>query len=152
MLSFFFSNIRSTQFDQSSPVKPISDFRGITLSVTKVGQRTEILESNIGYMKFVQLWSCFAFISPKFRQLLIYFAKWCDCMISAFRNSGCQCHFSMSCPYCSPSAPSWCHARLGGVRREDARSRVESGASDSATIPLTQHPIHIASYIPKTRL
>ena len=32
--------------------------------------------------------SSFAFISPKFAQILKYFAQSCDCMITAFRNSG----------------------------------------------------------------
>ena len=45
---------------------------------------------------FVKLWqiheisanfSCFMFISPKFAQILQYFAQSCDCMIAAFRNS-----------------------------------------------------------------
>ena len=31
--------------------------------------------------------SCFAFISPKFEQILKYLAQSCDCMIAAFRNS-----------------------------------------------------------------
>ena len=30
--------------------------------------------------------SCFAFTSPKFAQILKYFAQLCDCMIVAFRN------------------------------------------------------------------
>ena len=38
-LSFF--NIRSTQFDQSSPVQPVSDFRGGSKSVTKDGRTDE---------------------------------------------------------------------------------------------------------------
>ena len=33
--------------------------------------------------------SCLAFLSPKFNQILKYFAQSCDCMIAAFRNSGC---------------------------------------------------------------
>ena len=45
---------------------------------------------------FVKLWqihemcvsfSCFAFVSRKFAQILKYFAQSCDCMIAAFRNS-----------------------------------------------------------------
>ena len=49
------------------------------------------------YFLFVKLWqileislifSCFAFISPKFAQIIKYFAQSCDCMIAAFRNSG----------------------------------------------------------------
>ena len=31
--------------------------------------------------------SCFTFFSPKFAQILKYFAQSCDCMIAAFRNS-----------------------------------------------------------------
>ena len=31
--------------------------------------------------------SCFLFISPKFAQILKYFAQSCDCMIAAFKNS-----------------------------------------------------------------
>ena len=52
MLSYQFYNIRRTQFDLSSPVQPISDFRGGPLSVTQEesGQRTEILVFNIGYL------------------------------------------------------------------------------------------------------
>ena len=41
MLSSQFSNIRSTQFDQSSPVQPVSDFRGSSTSVTKDGRTDE---------------------------------------------------------------------------------------------------------------
>ena len=52
MLSYQFYNIRRTQFDLSSPVQPISDFRGGPLSITQEesGQRTEILVFNIGYL------------------------------------------------------------------------------------------------------
>ena len=32
-------------------------------------------------------YSCFALLSPKFAQILKYFAQSCDCMIAAFRNS-----------------------------------------------------------------
>ena len=49
MLSSQFSNIRRTGLDQSSPVHPVSDFRGGSLSVTEKDGRTEILVSNIGY-------------------------------------------------------------------------------------------------------
>ena len=38
MLSSWFSNIRNTRFDQSSPVKPISESRGGSLSVTDGGR------------------------------------------------------------------------------------------------------------------
>ena len=50
MLSSQFSNIRRTQFDQSSPVQPVSDFRGGSTSVTEKdeGRTKEILVSNIG--------------------------------------------------------------------------------------------------------
>ena len=49
MLSSKFFNIRRTQFDQSSQVNPVSDFRVGTLSVMeKVEGQTEILVSNIG--------------------------------------------------------------------------------------------------------
>ena len=41
MLSSHFSNIRRTQFDQSSPVQPVSESRGGTLSVTKNGRTDE---------------------------------------------------------------------------------------------------------------
>ena len=33
------------------------------------------------------IFSCFTFISPKFVQICKYFARSCDCMIAAFRNS-----------------------------------------------------------------
>ena len=48
MLSSKFSNIRSTGFDQSSPVQPISEYRGGSLSVTYVhsSSRTGFLFSN----------------------------------------------------------------------------------------------------------
>ena len=56
MLSSQFSNIRRTGFDQSSPVQPVSESRGGTLSVTDGGGRRtnegrtkEILVSNIGF-------------------------------------------------------------------------------------------------------
>jgi hypothetical protein len=48
-LSTYFSNIRRTGFDQSSPVHPVTESRGGTLSVTH-GGRTEILVSNIGLL------------------------------------------------------------------------------------------------------
>ena len=41
-------------------------------------------------MKLVSVF-CFAFISPKFAQILKYFAQSCDCMIAAFKNSGVPC-------------------------------------------------------------
>ena len=45
-----FSNIRRTRFDQSSPVQPVSDFRGGSTSVTEKEDEvwTEILVTNIG--------------------------------------------------------------------------------------------------------
>ena len=47
----------NTQFDQSSPVQPVSEYRGVGLSVTKKkkesGRRTEILVSNIGCMSVI---------------------------------------------------------------------------------------------------
>ena len=46
MLSILFSNIRRTRFDQSSPVHPVSESMGGTLSVTDEVWRTEILVSN----------------------------------------------------------------------------------------------------------
>ena len=55
MLSSQFSNIRRTGFDESSPVQPISEYRGGTLSVTDDGRRTEILVSNFGYQKMVKI-------------------------------------------------------------------------------------------------
>ena len=36
-----FSNIRRTRFDQSSPVQPVSDFKGGTLSVTAEEEEEE---------------------------------------------------------------------------------------------------------------
>ena len=44
-----FCQLRRLVFDQSSPVHPLSDFRGGGLSLTNGGQRTEILVSNIGF-------------------------------------------------------------------------------------------------------
>ena len=41
------SNIRNLVFDQSSPVQPVSEFRGGPLSVTE--KKAEILVSNIGW-------------------------------------------------------------------------------------------------------
>ena len=49
--------IRSTRFDQSSPVQPISEIRGGSTSVTEEEEnkekkeKKEILVSNIGYRK-----------------------------------------------------------------------------------------------------
>ena len=52
MLSFEFSNIKRTRFDQSSPVHPVSESREGTLSVTvnggRIDERTGIVVSNIG--------------------------------------------------------------------------------------------------------
>ena len=48
--------MRRTRFDQSSPVQPVSESRGGTLSVTEEekdeGRRTEILVSNFGFDRF----------------------------------------------------------------------------------------------------
>ena len=33
------------------------------------------------------MFSCFAFLSTKFAQIIKYFVQLCDCMIAAFRNS-----------------------------------------------------------------
>ena len=52
-----FCQLRRLVFDQSSPVQPVSESRGGTLSVTeeddeRTNERTkEILVSNIGYVK-----------------------------------------------------------------------------------------------------
>ena len=48
MLFSQFCELRRFVFDQSSPVHPVSEFRGGPLSVTKYRRRTEILVSNIG--------------------------------------------------------------------------------------------------------
>ena len=54
---------------------------------------------------FVKLWqiygisaifTCFVFFSPKFAQILKYFAQLCDCMIAAFRKFGQGHYFSSS--------------------------------------------------------
>ena len=49
MLSFEFYNIRRTQFDQSFPVHPVSDFRGGTVSVTEEKEKPKSL-SNMSNM------------------------------------------------------------------------------------------------------
>ena len=56
--------------------------------------------------------SCLAFISQKIAQILKYFAKSCDCMIAAFRNSGfCyqrfieRKYFNIWCSHIVPGAP-----------------------------------------------
>ena len=55
-------------FDQSSPVQPISEFRGASTSVTEEDDgRTEILVSNIGY----QAKNCISIILEKMTHLLI---------------------------------------------------------------------------------
>ena len=54
MLFYLFFNIRRTQFDQSSLVQSVSDFRGGSTNLTEEesGQRTEILLCNTRYMQF----------------------------------------------------------------------------------------------------
>ena len=47
MLFPYFCQLRRLVFDQSSPLHPVSESRGGTLSVTD-GAQTEILVSNIG--------------------------------------------------------------------------------------------------------
>ena len=53
MLSSQFSNIRRMGFDQSSPVQPVSESRGGSLSATD-GRTKEILLSNLGYENIKQ--------------------------------------------------------------------------------------------------
>ena len=50
MLSSYFSNIRRTQFNQSSPVQPVSDFMGGYPEPD--GQTEEIPVSDIGLSNF----------------------------------------------------------------------------------------------------
>ena len=53
MLSSYFSNIRRTRFDQSSPVQHVSESRGGSTSVTnKRTEKKEILVSNFGCMEW----------------------------------------------------------------------------------------------------
>ena len=54
MLSSQFSHIRNLVFDQSSPVQPISEISGGTLSVTEE-KKKEILVPNIGFKKYINL-------------------------------------------------------------------------------------------------
>ena len=54
MLLSYFANIRTTQFDHSSPVHPVSESNGVSLSVTdgqmKKDEQAEILVSYIGFL------------------------------------------------------------------------------------------------------
>ena len=46
----YFFNIKTTQFDQSSPVHPVSESKGVdNISLTDKGRTMEILVSNIEF-------------------------------------------------------------------------------------------------------
>ena len=57
MLYSKFFNIRRTQFDQSSPVQPVLNFRGGSTSTTdkQMDGRMEILVSNISGQKYPKI-------------------------------------------------------------------------------------------------
>ena len=54
------------------------------VKLDKFGQMWQIYEICVSF-------SCIPLSSPKFAQILKYFAQLCDCMIAAYRNSGLSC-------------------------------------------------------------
>ena len=50
----------------------------IVISLIKTSKPSKEINTNF---------SCFAFVSPKFAQIIKYFAQSCDCRIAAYRNS-----------------------------------------------------------------